>query len=1216
MTGRLGFFRCVAGIAAALFAWPLAVAQRTQAVTAPVPQIRAAIDEASLTLLHDGVPPRVFLDEDKGAAADDLRLSSMVLLLKRSADVQAALDQFTADQQDPRSAAYHKWLTPEQMGERFGVASEDLKQVSGWLQGHGFQIDSVAHSGMLILFSGTHAQLREAFHTSLHVFRDAAGAEHFANVAEPSIPAALVPVVAGIASLNNFPVRPMHRIAGAAHRNGATGEWTVRPVGGAGVTPQTLGVTPEFSTTVGTTKFQAVGPYDFAAIYDVLPLWSAGIDGTGQTIAVLAESDINTKDVDTFRASFGLPAKPVTMVYVGPNPGLVVGGLEEEADLDAQWSGAVAKNATIDVVVASSTATTSGLVLGAYQVIDNNLASVLSVSFGECELGLGNAGNQLYSAIWQQAAAEGITVAIASGDAGSAGCDQGNANAARYGLTVNGLATTAYNVAVGGTDLYGTYTAQSTYWSSTNSATTMQSALGYVPEIPWNDSCGNPQYLLALHAHNVALNDTTNEALCNDTSLSSSVYYVQGGGGGGASNCTNSVYTNVYAFNCYSGYAKPSWQAGVVGAPSSARTIPDVSLFAGDGLWGSAYVLCDSDSTPDGVCNYTSSTDMEYLAAGGTSFGTPAFAGIMALVNQKLGARQGNAGPILYRLAAKQFATSVPANCDASVAQSTATCLFQDISTGTNAQPCVGGSRNCSPVVSSDNYAVLPGYSAGAGYDGATGLGSLNVANLVNAWGSVATSLTASNTVLTLSQSSFVYGTAATGTVKVTAASGTNVPTGDVSTLTTGYANGPFTLVAGQVAVSILGLTPGVHAVTAHYEGDSNFSASDSAAISITVTQDPTTLTLQPSKTALTGADTVTLSTTLSTTSVAANPTGSVTFTDTTNGALLGSAVLQPSTDAFGHVIAIGGLNISGHLLGSGNNAIVANYAGDTNYVASAAPAVMVSYTSAFTLSSSQPSLTLHPNSSGSLNVAVTASSGTLKQDVFLACPQALPKGLSCVFSPAILPAGAASSPSTFTLYASSALGSVKTSTGQRASVVPSRVWGPRMGVSLAGLLMLLMPLHRRRRGASSFALLPVLLMVVWTASISGCSSGGASAKATTITLKVSAASVGMGSPVTFTSTVVDSSGAAVVSGPVTFYENGTALSTSNLNTSGQATFTTSTLAPGNNTLTATFAASSAYLSATSGPASTDVTFSTSVQLTATDSSANSSTITIPVTIQ
>jgi hypothetical protein len=436
-----------------------------------------------------------------------------------------------------------------------------------------------------------------------------------------------------------------------------------------------------------------------------------------------------------------------------------------------------------------------------------------------------------------------------------------------------------------------------------------------------------------------------------------------------------------------------------------------------------------------------------------------------------------------------------------------------------------------------------------------------------------------------------------------------------VSTLTTGYGNGPFTLAAGQVSVSILGLTPGVHAVTAHYEGDGNFSASDSAVMSVTVTQDPTTLTLQPSKTALTGADTVTLSTTLSTTSVAANPTGSVTFTDTTNGASLGSAVLQPSTDAFGHVIAIGGLNISGHLLGSGNNAIVANYAGDTNYVASAAPAVMVSYTSAFTLTSSQPSLTLHPNSSGSLNVAVTASSGKLNQDVFLACPQALPKGLSCVFSPAILPAGATSSPSTFTLYASSALGSVKTSTGQRASVVPSRVWGPRMGVSLAGLLMLLLPL-RRRRGAWSPALLPVLLMAAWTLSISGCSSGGASAKATTITLKVSASSVAMGSPVTFTSTVVDSSGAAVVSGPVTFYENGTALSTSNLNTSGQATFTTSTLAPGNNTLTATFGASSAYLSSTSGPASTDVTFSTNIQLTATDSSANSSTITIPVTIQ
>lgn len=1211
MAGRWGLLGCIAGIAAALFASSSGIAQDGQPALRPTPQIRATINEASLTVLQDGVHPMVSRDRDMGPAANDLQLKSMVLLLKRSPAIQAALDQFTADQQDPRSPSYHQWLTPEEMGERFGVASEDLQQISSWLQGHGFQIESIAHSGMLVVFSGTEAQLEQAFHTSMHILRDASGSDHLANVAEPSIPSALVPVVAGIGSLNNFPLKPMHRVTGAAHRDGATGEWSARAIGKT-VTP---GVKPEFSATVGSSKLQVVGPYDFAAIYNVLPLWAAGIDGTGQTIAVLSESDINTNDVATFRSTFGLPVKPVQMVYVGTNPGLVVGGNEEEADLDAEWAGAVAKNATIDVVVASSTATTSGLVLGAYQVIDNNLASVLSVSYGECELGLGNAGNQLYSAIWQQAAAEGITVTISAGDAGSAGCDQGDGNAAQYGLSVNGLATTPYDVAVGGTDLYGTYTAPSTYWSTTNNATTLQSVLGYVPEIPWNDGCGSPQFLAALHTHNEALSDSTNEALCNDSSFSSTIYEVAGGGGGGLSNCVNSVYSSVNSFNCYSGYAKPSWQTGVVGTTSSVRAIPDVSLFAGDGLWGSAYVLCDSDNTPDGVCNYTSSTDLEYLAAGGTSFGTPAFAGIMALVNQKLGSRQGNAAPTLYRLAAKQFATSVPANCDASVAQSSSTCLFQDISSGSIAQPCIGGRRNCSPAVSTDYYGVLPGYSAAAGYDAATGLGSLNAANLANAWASIATSLTASNTTLTLNQSSLVYGTVATGTVKVAPASGTSVPTGDVSVLTSGYGNGPFTLAAGQVSVSILGLTPGVHAVTAHYEGDGTFAASDSSAISVTVTQDPTTLTLQPSKTSLTGADSVTLSTTLSTTSMATSPTGAVTFTDTTTGSSLGSVVLTPSTDASGHVIAVGGLNISGHLLGSGSNAIVANYAGDTNYIASHASPVLVNYTGAFTLTSSQPSLTLHPNSSGSLSVTVTAASGTLKQDVFLACPQALPNGLSCVFSPAILAAGAASTPSTFTLYASSALGNARSTQGHRASGerIKLHAW-PQAGLSLAGLLMLMIPFQRRRlRGC-----LPVLLLgfAAWTVSLSGCSGGSAAAKATTNTLTVSASSVAMGSPVTFTSTVTDSSGAAVVSGPVTFYENGTLLSTSNLNTSGQATFTTSTLAPGVNTLTATFGASSAYLSSTSGAASTDVTFSTNVQLTATDSSANSSSITIPVTIQ
>ncbi len=1195
---------------------PVLGAQVPDASSRPSPMIQGATDESVRLTLKDGVRPETAREVDLGTLGADVKLDKMVLLLKRSPAAQSAFDKLASEQQDPRSPMFHHWLTPDQIGQQFGAAPADTTQIVSWLQGHGFQVDSVARGGLMILFSGTEGELESAFQTSLHNFRNAAGEIHVANAQEPSIPAALAPAVAGLASLNNYPIKPMSHLYGSARLNrGGTpdaqdsgNKWQVTrglpPAFASNPSAKAETVKPEFAANVGTYGFELVSPYDFATIYNVAPLWNAGIDGTGETIAVLAESDINPQDVASFRSTFGLPANPVHVIYVGPNPGK--GPSEDEAALDAEWSGAVAKNATIDVVVAQDTLTSSGLVLGAYDVLDNNLASVLSVSWGECEYGLGNAGNQLFSAMWEQAAAQGITVTVASGDAGSSACDQGSAYAAQLGLTVNGMASTPYNIAVGGTDLYGTYTNLSTSWSTTNTPTTLASALGYIREIPWNNSCGSPEFLAAaVKAGQVS--DTNNEEFCNDFSYFPNGGAVSGAGGGGVSACIQS--NGQTPQSCSGGYASPVWQAPLSGAPY--RVLPDVSLFAGSGLWATAYVYCQSDATPDGACNDASSMDLEYLVAGGTSFGTPAFAGIMALVEQKTGSRQGNASPILYQLYNSQVAKGT--SCDTSVATTTSSCYFQDISAGSNAEPCFSGSFNCYPQNPNDGYGVLGGYTAYPGFDAATGLGSINAANLANGWASAANGFAATQTTLNVAETSLTYGVADASTVTVTAASGN--PSGDVSAVATGFGAGPYALSpGGSTSFSLLGLSAGTHSLTAHYAGDGTFAPSDSTPISITVNQAATSLSAKTSLTNLAVGDSVLLSSTVATTSQAASPTGAITFTDSTSGVVLATGSLSAATDSKGNSIAIARATVAAYQLQNGANSIVASYAGDTNYLASTAQPLAISYTAPFNLSLANSSLTIPAQGSASATVTVTASSAVLPQPVFLACPQMLPTGLSCAFSPAILPAGSKSASSTLTIYASSAL---------VRSVVPVKPGSRRgstdslAGVSLAGMLLLLAGSQRRVLRKSRLLAISLGLAGVFVSlALSGCGGSSSSKSTPAVQLAVSSALAPGGTAINFTATVADPKGGSVGQVPINFVENGTTLGTATLNAQGVATFSTSSLSVGPHSLFATYPGSGNELAANSAPVATDISFATSVQLSASDSLGNSSNAILSVTVK
>jgi subtilase family serine protease len=665
-------------------------------------RVTTPIDETDRVVLDGGVSPLARAEFDRGAAPDNLPAERMLLVLQSSAAQQRALAKLLAQQKNPRSPNFHHWLTPQEFGQQFGVSPEDLAKVESWLSANGFRIDSVAPGRRTLEFSGTAGQVRAAFQTPIHKFV-VDGKQHWANTKDPQIPRALSPVVAGIRSLNSFQSKANNQLAGVFRRNPDTRK--VEAVSGGG---------PQFTFNPGGGDYWAVGPTDFATIYNVAPLWDNGIDGTGQTIAIVQRTNIHPQDVADFRALFGLPANPPTITLNGPDPGITPD--ESEALIDVEWSGAVAKGATINLIVSASTNTTDGVDLSVDYAVQNNVAPIMSTSFGLCELFLGNAGNAFYASEWQQAAAQGITSLVSTGDSGSAGCDDPSSNAALFGFQVNGLASTPYNVAVGGTDFRGNIDNPDAYWSTTNDPTTKASALSYIPEMAWNDSCASN-----LFPGNVVAN-------CNNAHLGDAppFYYMNlTAGSGGKSSCVIAG-GSLLPGSCIAGYAKPSWQAASGVPVDSRRDIPDVSLFASNGFLGSFYVVCQSDLTL-APCDLDAPFG-HFAGFGGTSVASPAFAGIIALVNQSTDTIQGNANYDFYRLAKLQ----TTGKCNSTKGPDSS-CIFNDVTNGNNEVPCVSPSWSC---LGNDiqGAGVLQAYKSGRGYDRATGLGSVNVANLVESW--------------------------------------------------------------------------------------------------------------------------------------------------------------------------------------------------------------------------------------------------------------------------------------------------------------------------------------------------------------------------------------------------------------------------------------------------------------------------------------------------
>jgi pseudomonalisin len=492
-------------VAVALFlSTILSIAQNLNAQPAPLDRITAPVD-GRLTLARPGNRhPLAIPAYDAGPVSPDHRMDRMMLVLQPDPAQERALEALLAAQQDPQSPEYRKWLTPERFGKLFGVSDRDLAQVVEWLERQGFEVEPPSGGRRVLVFSGTAGQVQAAFHTPIHTY-NVNGVIHHANSSDPQIPVALASVVEGVASLHDFRSQPLYRGLRA------------------------LAVSdPEYSS--GATHY--VTPADFATIYDVASLYSSSIDGTGQSIAIVGRTNFAASDVTSFRSTFGLPVNAPTVVLNGSNPGIVSSGEQTEAELDVEWSGAVARNASIKFVLSASTNSTDGALLSSEYIVNHNLAPVMSSSFGLCEAAIGTSGNQLFNSLWQQAAAQGITVLIASGDSGAAGCDSPSASQAVSGAAVNGICSTPNSTCVGGTQFNDAST-PSLYWATAN-ATNYGSALSYIPELAWNGSAG--------------------------TSGGSGLW----ASGGGASNI----------------YSKPVWQAGN-GVPSDGkRDVPDVSLNA------------------------------------------------------------------------------------------------------------------------------------------------------------------------------------------------------------------------------------------------------------------------------------------------------------------------------------------------------------------------------------------------------------------------------------------------------------------------------------------------------------------------------------------------------------------------------------------------------------------------------------------------------------
>ena len=342
-----------------------------------------------------------------------------------------------AEQQDPTSPSYHHWLTPAQVGERFGLSDQDIETLSGWLRSQGLHINWISPSRIFIEFGGTTEDVGKAFQTEFHSYQ-VNGEERISISSDPMIPAALFPAIKVIHGLYTIENRP------AVHMGAAESD------------------SPAFNSNSGS---HYIMPADFATIYD-LPV---GLTGAGQTIGIVDRARTDFADFSNFRSltgsTFPNPTEIVPTAFGGVDPGPAATSCaatpctppagQSESTLDVLRAGSVAPGANLLLVV--DTVASGDIEVDAQYLVQTSPvpAQIMSISYLKCESSAGPSGVAFWDTLFQQAAAEGISVFVCSGDSGASGCDEHGdypppANPAPN--SPNYICSSSYATCVGGTE--------------------------------------------------------------------------------------------------------------------------------------------------------------------------------------------------------------------------------------------------------------------------------------------------------------------------------------------------------------------------------------------------------------------------------------------------------------------------------------------------------------------------------------------------------------------------------------------------------------------------------------------------------------------------------------------------------------------------------------------------------------------------------------------
>jgi subtilase family serine protease len=986
--------------------------QGSQAQAVLKDRITQPIESASMTPIAGSLHPLAKSGVDQGLTDNTRVLGGMIINFQRTAQQEATLQALLKAQQDPGSPSYHKWLTPAQFGQQFGVTASDIAQVTAWLQQEGFTVTSTAASSNAISFSGSVAAAERAFQTEIHNY-SVNGETHFANATQISIPSALTGIVSSVHGLNDFRLKPRVQKARLA---------------------------PHFTS--GQTGAHFLTPGDVAVIYDLNPLTggvaaSGPYTGKGVTVAVTGVTDIVAADITDFRTAAGLPNNPPTVFTVpGTTPLSAAAGAASgdinETDIDLEYSGGVAPLASILLVNSDNVLTSLQYVI--QNPINGIVVPIISQSYGSCESNYATSEVNQIEGYLAQANTQGQTVFFAAGDTGAADCDEStNPNSpdvsATGGLAVDYPGSSVYATSVGGTEFMGDGTSTApqtgagTYWSANGSNDLVTSAKSYIPEMAWND---------------------TAVSIVNGGGLL--------GGGGGASGL----------------FKKPSWQAGVPGIPADGlRDVPDISLDAA--VYHDSYLACTQVQTDGSPTTFVSSCQANSFrlsdpgqqddqtfayAAGGTSFASPEFAGLLAIIEQKVasGGGLGNINPTLYKFAANA---------------TTYASAFHDITTGNNQVPCTPQSPNCptgsNPVI---------GYVAATGYDQATGLGSVDANNLATAFAALVTAtgtkttLTASpGTSLEINESVTFTATVAPNTLSVN-------PTGTVTFFVNGAAQTPVALSTAAPFIATYKTdfaSAGNPTVSATYSGDSTYTGSTASSLTLTIVASGTQLTttaVTASPTTIPLGSAITLNATVSG-KTAGTLTGPVTFT--TNNITIGT-VSQVTLGSGNTATASLPVSAATASLGftPGTDTITATYGGDTFNAGSSGTVAVTVTNPGITISATNVTISSpSPGNTGTSTITLT-STGGYTGTANLTATAATSLNISGPISPssvALTSGGTGTATLTFTTVAAS--GNVKKALGGRVAIAG--------GTAAGCILLLLIPGIRRRRWPVALVMLVFL---------------------------------------------------------------------------------------------------------------------------------------------